>query len=187
MGNGILELAVKGCSIMGRDSKWDKFAELIARCYKAAENGNTLNACWIDAFNALMDVIAVERMTDSRFARELGDLEKITDFKFNIEGLILDYFDRLWKVGNYQEICTSGDRIITTFDWNVESSSPIRTMVVNSLMKMGKKDEALQYCLEWIKAEPEDVNAAMIKKALLADADLSENNVLPDMEGEESC
>lgn len=172
---------------MGRDAKWNKFAELIARCYKAAENGNTLNACWIDAFNALMDVIAAERMTDSGFARELGDLEKLTDFKFNIEGLILDYFDRLWKVGDYQEICASGDRIINAFDWHVESSSPIRTKVVNSLMKMGKKDEAVQYCLEWIKAEPEDVNAAMIKKALLADADLSENAVSADTEGEEIC
>lgn len=172
---------------MGRDSKWDKFAELIARCYKAAENGNTLNACWTDAFNALMDVIAAERAADNEFARELGDLEKLTDFKFNIEGLILDYFDRLWKVGDYQEICTSGDRIISAFDWNVESSSPIRIKVVNSLMKMGKKDEAVQYCLEWIKAEPEDVNAAMIKKALLADADLPENAVSADAEGEESC
>ncbi len=172
---------------MGKNAKWEKFAELIARCYKAAENGNTLNACWNDAFDALMDVIAAERMTDSGFARELGDLEKLTDFKFNIEGLVLDYFDRLWKVGDYQTICTNGDRIISAFDWHVESSSPIRTKVVNSLMKMGKRDEAVSYCLEWIQAEPEDVNAAMIKKALLADADLPENEVQAGTEGEGTC
>ena len=74
---------------MGRDPKWENFAQLTARCYKAAENGNTLNGCWNEAFNALMDVIAQERRTDSGFARELGDLEKITDFKFNIVGLVL--------------------------------------------------------------------------------------------------
>ena len=172
---------------MGRDSKWHQFAELIARCYKAAENGNTLNTCWNDAFNALMDVIASERAADSSFARELGDLDTLTDFKYNIEGLVSDYFDRLWKVGDYQEICTSGDRIISTFDWHVESSSAIRIKVANALMKMGKKDEAVQYCLEWIQAEPEDVNAAMTKKALLSDADLSENAGLADSEGEEIC
>lgn len=171
----------KGNIIMGRDSKWNQFAERIACCYKAAENGNTLNTCWNDAFNALMDVIESERGTDRGFARELGDLEQITDFKFNIEGLVSDYFDRLWNVGAYQEICTSGDRIISAFDWHVESSSAIRIKVVNALIKMGKKDEAVQYCLEWIKAEPADVNAAMTKKALLSDA------VLADLEGEKIC
>lgn len=157
--------------MMGRNPKWDKFAELTARCYKAAENGNTLNECWHDAFDALMDIIESERMEDKSFARELGDLEKLTDFKFNIEGLILDYLDRLWKVGDYEKICTSGDRIIGAFDWHIESSSAIRTKVANALIKMGKKDEAVQYCLEWIKAEPEDVNAVMTKKALLMDAE----------------
>ena len=172
---------------MGRDSKWNQFAELIARCYKAAENGNTLNMCWNDAFCALMDIIEEERRTDSSFARELGDLEKLTDFKFNIEGLISDYFDRLWKVGDYQEICTSGDRIISAFDWHVESSSAIRIKVANALIKMGKKDEAVQYCLEWIQAEPEDVNAVMTKKALLADVDMSEEGESADIEGEVEC
>lgn len=156
---------------MGRDPKWDKFAELTARCYKAVENGNTLNKRWDDAFDALMEVIEMERRADNGFARELGDLEKLTDFKFNIVGLVLDYFDRLWKAGDYQKICVSGDRIISAFDWHIESSSAIRIKLVNSLIQMGKKDEALQYCLEWIKAEPEDVNAAMTKKALLTDVE----------------
>lgn len=153
--------------MMGRDPEWEQFAELTARCYKAAENGNTLNVCWNDAFDALMEIIETKRREDDSFARELGDLEKLTDFKFNIEGLILDYLDRLWKVGDYEKICTSGDRIISAFDWHVESSSAIRTRVVNALMKMGKKEKAMQYCVEWIEAEPEDVNAAMTKKALL--------------------
>lgn len=172
---------------MGRDPKWENFAQLTARCYKAAENGNTLNGCWNEAFNALMDVIAQERRTDSGFARELGDLEKITDFKFNIVGLVLDYFDWLWREGDYQTICTNADRVINTFDWYVESSSAIRIKVVKSLVEMGKKDEAMQYCLEWIKAEPEDVNAAMTKKALLADTEMLKNTMLADTEGEEKC
>lgn len=156
---------------MGRDPKWDKFAELTARCYKASESGNTLNACWDDAFDALMEIIEIERGADSHFARELGDLEKITDFKFNIVGMVLDYFERLWKAGDCEKICACGDRIISAFDWQVESSSAIRIKVVNSLIQMGKKDEAMQYCLEWIHAEPEDVKAAMTKKALLPDAE----------------
>lgn len=171
---------------MVRDAKWNKFAELTARCYKATQNGDTLNTCWKDVFYALMDIIDEERRTNRGFARELGDLEQLTDFKFNIEGLIKDYFDRLWKLGDYQEICASGDRIISAFDWKVESSSAIRTRVVNSLMKMGKKDEAVQYCLEWIQAEPEDVNAAMVKKALLADADMSKT-VLEAEQEEAEC
>jgi len=160
---------VKRSIIMGRDPKWKRFAELTARCYKAAENGNTLNECWNDAFDALMETIEAERKTDSSFARELGDLEKHTDFKFNIVGLILDYLDKLWKAGDYEKICICCDRLISTFDWHIESSSIIRTRAVNALIKMGKKDEALQYCLEWIAAEPEDVNAVMTKKALLTE------------------
>ncbi len=156
---------------MGRDPKWKKFAELTARCYKEAENGNTLNACWNDAFNALMDVIMQERAADSGFARELGDLEQLTDFKFNIVGVVLDYFDRLWQVGDYQTICTNGDRIISAFDWRVESSSAIRLRVVKALMKLGRRDAAVAYCMEWMKAEPEDVNAVMTKKALLTDTE----------------
>lgn len=155
--------------MMGRDPEWEQFAELTARCYKAAENGNTLNVCWNDAFDALMEIIETKRREDSGFAREFGDLEKLTDFKFNIEGFILDYLDRLWKIGDYEKICTGSDRIISVFDWHVESSSAIRTRVVNALMKMGKRDAAMQYCLEWIEAEPEDVNAVMTKKALLTD------------------
>ncbi len=154
---------------MGRDPKWEKFAELTARCYKAAENGNTLSTCWNDAFNALMDVITQERGNDSSFARELGNLEKLTDFKFNIVGLILDYFDWLWRVGDYQTICVNGDRIISAFDWHVESSSAIRIKMINALMKLGRKDEAVEYCMEWIKAEPEDVNAVITQKALLTE------------------
>lgn len=164
---------------MGRDPKWERFAELTAHCYKAAEDGNTLNMCWNEAFDALMDVIAGEREEDESFARELGDLEKLTDFKFNIEGLILDYLDKLWKAGDYEKLCASGERIVNTFDWRVESSSAIRLRIINALVKMEKKDEAVQYCLEWIKAEPEDVNAAMTKKALLAEA--------ADAEGEAVC
>ena len=133
---------------MGRDPKWKKFAELTAHCYKEAENGNTLNACWNDAFNALMDVIMQERAADSGFARELGDLEQLTDFKFNIVGVVLDYFDRLWQVGDYQTICTNGDRIISAFDWRVESSSAIRLRVVNALMKLGRRDAAVAYGMD---------------------------------------
>lgn len=172
---------------MGRDAKWNQFAELTARCYKATQNGNTLNTCWNDVFYALMDIIDEERRTNGGFARELGDLEQHTDFKFNIEGLIRDYFERLWRLGYYQEICKSGDRIISAFDWKVESSSPIRRMVVKALMEMGKKDEAVQYCMEWIKAEPEDVNAAMTKKALLADADAAKTMLEGQQEGESEC
>lgn len=156
---------------MGRDPKWEKFAELTARCYKASESGDTLNECWCAAFDALMEIIEEERGADNSFARELGDLEKLTDFKFNIEGLILDYLDRLWEVGDYEKICTGSDRIISAFDWHVESSSAIRTRAVNALIKMGKEDEAMQYCLEWIQAEPEDVNAVMTKKALLVETE----------------
>ena len=155
--------------MVGRNPEWERFAELTARCYKAAENGNTLNACWNDAFDALMEIVAVKRGEDSSFARELGDMEKLTDFKFNIEGLILDYLDKLWEAGDYETICTNGDKIINTFDWRVESSSAIRTRVINALIKMGKRDGAMQYCQEWIEAEPEDVNAVMTKKALLTE------------------
>lgn len=162
--------------MMGRNPKWDKFAELTARCYKAVENGNALNECWHNAFAVLMEIIEEERRADNNFARELGDLEKLTDFKFNIEGLILDYLDRLWRVCDYEKICTSGDRIISAFDWNIESSSAIRIKVVNALIKMGKKDEAERYCLEWMQAEPEDVNAVIAKKALL-----------PNEEGDSIC
>ena len=171
--------------MMGRDPEWERFAELTARGYKAAENGNTLNACWNDAFDALMEIVAVKRGEDSGFARELGDMEKLTDFKFNIEGLILDYLDKLWEAGDYEKLCTSSDRIISMFDWRVESSSAIRIRVVNALVKMGKKDEAVQYCMEWIKAEPEDVNAAITKKALLTDADMLKKAELA--EGEAVC
>ena len=155
--------------MMGRDPGWERFAELTARCYKAAENENTLNACWNDAFDALMEIVAIKRGEDSSFARELGDMDTLTDFKFNIEGLILDYLDKLWEAGDYETICTNGDKIISIFDWRVESSSAIRTRVINALIKIGKRDEAMQYCLEWIEAEPEDVNAVMTKKALLTE------------------
>ncbi len=157
--------------MMGRNPKWDNFAELTAHCYKAAEYGNTLNECWHDAFDVLMEIMDEERKADAGFARELGDLEKLTDFKYNIEGLILDYLDRLWIAGDYEKICVSGDRIIHTFDWRVESSSPIRIKVMNALIKMQKRDAAEAYCGEWIKAEPEDVNAVIAKKALLTEAE----------------
>ncbi|MBD5452542.1 MAG: hypothetical protein HDR25_07880 [Lachnospiraceae bacterium] len=171
--------------MMGRDPEWERFAELTARCYKAAENGNTLNACWNDAFDVLMEIVAIKRGEDSSFARELGDMEKLTDFKFNIEGLILDYLDKLWEAGDYEKLCISGNRIISMFDWRVESSSVIRIKVVNALVKIGKKDEAVQYCIEWIKAEPEDVNAVMTKKALLTNAGTLKKTELT--EGEAVC
>lgn len=153
--------------MMGRNPVWNKFAELTARCYKAAENGNTLNECWHEAFEVLMEIIETERKNNPDFARELGDLEELTDFKFNIEGLVTDYLDRLWKFEDYQRIYDNGNRLISAFDWHIESSSAIRIKTVNALLKMGKTQEAEKYCREWIEAEPEDVNAVITKKAIL--------------------
>lgn len=52
------------------------------------------------------------------------------------------------------------DELLTLFSWQEYSGSDIKSMKFSALQKLGKIKEAVKFCEEWIRKEPENIYAA---------------------------
>lgn len=145
---------------MMQNKKWKKFNKLTAKCYDhmigAEKDGN----CWVQAFELLKEIILEERQTKPNFAFELEAVDDITDYQYDIEGWLEDCLDEIVMNGEYETLLHMCDDLLHLFQWEDYTGSDIKFQKYEALSGLGRKDEAVKFCKEWLEKETENIVAA---------------------------
>lgn len=144
---------------MGKNLKWHIFEDMTAKCYKTLNNNNTINECWYNAFDILLEIIEEEREKHPDHFGELAEIDQNTENKYNVQGWVDDYFKKLNSIKDYDRIYKDGLRLLDTFQWQKQSSVQIKLRVVSAMERLGLHEAANRYSEEWVMEEPDDMNA----------------------------
>ncbi|MDE7477922.1 MAG: hypothetical protein K2M91_08220 [Lachnospiraceae bacterium] len=144
---------------MEKNSKWHIFEDMAAKCYKSLNNGNIIKEYWYGAFDTLLEIMEEEREKHPDCFGELAEIDQKTEYKYNVQGLVDDYFKKLNALGDYDRIYKDGLRLINAFQWQKQSPAQIKLRVVNAMERIGMHDAARRYSEEWVGQEPGDMNA----------------------------
>ena len=72
---------------------------MTAKCYKALDNGNIINECWYSAYDTLLEIIEEEQKKYPGGFGELAEIDERTEYKYNVQGWVDDYFKELNALG----------------------------------------------------------------------------------------
>lgn len=144
---------------MEKNSKWNIFEDMTAKCYKTSDNGNIIKEYWYKAFDTLLEIIEEDREKCPECYGELAEIDQKTEYKYNVQGLVDDYFKKLNVIGDYDRIYKDGMRLINAFQWQKQSPVQIKMRVVNAMKRLGMNEAARRYSEEWAGQEPGDMNA----------------------------
>lgn len=139
---------------------WRKFDKLAEECY--ANKIGTYNDwhCWIKAFHQLRESILEERQTDPGFAPDLHAADEAMDFEYDIQGWLNDCFETLAIKEEYELLLRMCDELLDIFGGEKGASSDVGSSKASALRALGRYDEAVQYCREWMTREPGNIMAA---------------------------
>lgn len=146
---------------MAKNPKWYLFEDMTAKCYKALDNGNIIKENWYSAFDTLLEIIGEEQSVHPGSFGELLDIDRATEFKYNVQGWVDDYFRELQTFQDFDRIYRDGMRLMDTFRWQEQSPAQIRLRVVNAMERLGMHDAAMRYSEEWNGSDPDDMNAIL--------------------------
>lgn len=143
-----------------RNNKWKKFGKLTEKCYLNMMGAEKDGSCWIQAFQLLKEIIPEERQENPGFAAQLEMIDDATDYEYDIQGWLEDCLDEIdmWK--EYEVLLKMCDDLLEMFEWPEYTDSDIRFRKASALGELGRKDEAVKYCKEWMKKEPESIMPA---------------------------
>ncbi len=144
---------------MGKNLKWHIFEDLTAKCYKTLNNDDTINECWYNAFDILLEIIEEEREKYPDHFEELSEIDQNTENKYNVQGWVDDYFKKLNSIKDYDRIYRDGLRLLDAFQWQKQSSVQIKLRVVSAMERLGLHEAANRYSEAWVMEEPDDMNA----------------------------
>lgn len=136
---------------------WRKFDDLSEKCYLNMIGAGEGFEVWNEALEVLVNIISTGRETDPNYAKELIELDDVTDFGHDIGGWLEDYLDELEMRGMHdklQEVC---NKLLSLFRWKEDKPSDIRFRIAASLGKQGKVEESLDFCEKWYKDEKHNV------------------------------
>lgn len=164
-----------------RNKKWTKFSKLTVKCYShmigAAKDGN----CWMQAFELLKEIVLEERQAQPDFASQLEQLDDITDYEYDIQGWLEDCLDQMDMEEEYELLLHMCNDLLHLFSWPDYTGSDIKFQKYTALSSLGRKDEAAQFCKEWLGKEPENiVSAAACVYALMGIGELQAAEELVD-------
>lgn len=137
-------------------SKWKKFGELTRRCYMSMAGLEKRGNCWDEAFEALREALAGERMAEPEFGTELYLLDEERDYEYDIQGWLEDYLDDLdmrESRGKLLEVC---NQLLELFRWEEERPSHIKSLKVSALKDLGRMEEAEAFCGKWLADDSDD-------------------------------
>lgn len=100
---------------MEKNKKWDIFEDLTAKCYKSQDNGNIIKESWYSAYDTLLEIIEEERKKSPDCFMELAEIDQKTEYKYNVQSWVDDYFKELSVLGDYNRIYEDGTRLINAF------------------------------------------------------------------------
>lgn len=143
-----------------RNGGWKGFRKLVDKCYDNMIGANTDDSCWGQAFEQLKEIVFEERQKNPDYALRLDLLDDVTDYKYDVQGWMEDCLDEMDLRGDQEDLLKMCDDLLTLFAWPGYSGSDIKFKKVCTLGAMGRKDEAKQFCEDWLQTEPENVIAA---------------------------
>lgn len=144
---------------MEKNLKWHTFEDMTAKCYKTLDNGSIIKECWYNAFDTLLEIIEEERKKYPDCFGELAEIDQNTEYKYNVQGWVDDYFKKMNALEEYDRIYKDGLRLINAFQWQKQSSAQIKLRVVNAMKRLEMHEAASRYSEEWVDQEPGDMNA----------------------------
>lgn len=139
---------------------WTKFGKLTEDCYANMIGAYSDWHCWIKAFHQLRESILEERQTDPGFAPDIYAADDATDFEYDIQGWLEDCLDTVAIKEEYELLLRMCDWLLDLFGGEEGASSDVGFSKASALMSLGRYDEAVQYCREWMTREPENIMVA---------------------------
>ena len=142
-----------------KSKKWNEFQKLTEKCYACLAGIEKDHGCWQKAFEVLKEIIADVRSSQPEHFAELYQLDEDTDFRYDIEGWLEDYLDEIDMREEHEKTLEVCDDLLGMFQWEVEKPSNINFLKASALEKLGRNEEALQFCRQWMVREPDNVMA----------------------------
>lgn len=142
------------------NKKWKNFNKLTGKCYSNMIGAEKDGSCWWQAFELLKEIILEERQKNPNFASQLEMVDDATDYQLDIQGWLEDCLDEVDMRGEYEVLLKMCDDLLDIFIWPEYTASDIKFRKSTVLGELGRMNEAVKYCKEWIKKEPENIVAA---------------------------
>lgn len=142
-----------------QNKAWRKFDQLTEKCYENMIGAYEDSTCWQKAFRMLVGIVENERSENKNYARELYQLDDLTDFEHDVQGWLEDYLDEMDMNEDFETVLSACDWLLHMFNWKEVSPSEICFRKATVLGTLGRAEEAHDFCMKWIKKEPEDMQA----------------------------
>ena len=117
-------------------------------------------SCWKQAFELLKEIVLEERTVDPDFALELEMMDDVTDYAYDIQGWLDDCLDEMDMREEYETLLSMCNDLIALFSQSEYTGSDIRFRKATVLLSLGKIQESVDFCEEWMRKEPENIMAA---------------------------
>lgn len=138
------------------NSKWKRFEALTGRCYMSIAGLEKGRNCWDETFDALKEAVAWARKERPGYGAELYLLDEETDYEYDVQGWLEDYLDELDMRGRKEKLLEVCDQLLELFRWEEERPSDIKALKVSALKGLGRMEEAVAFCGEWLEEDPDD-------------------------------
>ena len=142
------------------DIQWIKLNKLIEQCYDNMIGANPDDSCWWKAFDELKKIILKKRKEDPSFCRQIEMIDEETDYQCDIQGWLEDCLDELDMREEYEILLSICTDLLRLFEWPDYTDSDICFMKASSLRALGRVDEAVKFCCQWLAEESENPVAA---------------------------
>lgn len=149
---------------------WKNFDKLIGKCYANMVGAEEDWNCWIQAFEFLKEIVIEERQNDSNYAPQLELLDDVTDYKYDIQGWLEDCLDEMDMREEHEIVLKMCNDLLLLFAWPEYTGSDIKLRKSLMLSKLGNSKEAVRFCKDWLKKEPENIVAATANAYAFIDA-----------------
>lgn len=90
---------------------------------------------------------------------ELAEIDQKTEYKYNVQSWVDDYFKELNVLGDYNRIYKDGTRLINAFQWQMQTPTQIKLRVINAMERLGMHEAASRCSEEWVVQSPDNINA----------------------------
>lgn len=138
------------------NKKWKQFDQLSHKCYLNLMEAEKDNDCWLKAFELVKEIALVERKNHPKSALSLEALDEMTDYEYDIQGWMEDCLDEFELLDGYETLLKMCDDLLELFDCD----SDIKFRKANALCELHQTEEAIAFCENWLKQEPENITAA---------------------------
>ena len=142
------------------NKKWKRFDKLTGKCYLNMIGAEKDSNCWVQAFELMKEIILEERESNPQFVSELMMIDDATDYAFDIQGWLEDCLDEIDMREDYETLLKMCNDLLELFEWTEYTGSDIKFRKSNVLCELGRAKEAVKFCKEWMKKEPENIVAA---------------------------